>query len=177
MIRSKPKRRSKLIVITGSVLLIAGLAFCIYRIFIYEPTTSTIKTPDGKQVTLKKATQEEKQETEDNKQEIVKRNEQTNSNSNSSQKKSATLVVTSKDSSGIRAYINGVFEEGGTCTATATMAGNIRTSNAVGFQNVSYTQCAPLNWSSPLTPGIWNVTVVYDSTTTRANMSTTVEVK
>lgn len=158
-------------------MLAALLAFGIYRLFIYEPVEATIKTPDGKQVTLKQATQEEKQENEDNKQDIVKRNEQTNNSTDSSQKKSANLVVTSKDSNGVRAYINGIFEEGGTCTATATLGGATRTASAVGFQNVSYTQCAPLDWNTPLTAGTWNISIAYNSATAQANTSTTVEVK
>lgn len=58
----------------------------------------------------------------------------------------------------------GVFEEGGTCTATFVKDGETRSKTSVGFQNSSYTQCAPIDLEPGfLTKGTWSVVVSYAS--------------
>lgn len=84
---------------------------------------------------------------------------------NNSTKKKVKPVITSAESNSVSAYIPGVFEEGGTCTAVFTKNGTTKTISSKGFQNVSYTQCAPINIDSGfLSQGTWNLSLKYTST-------------
>lgn len=168
--------RRRLVTVTLAVILVAGLAYGGYRLYQnhYNPT---ITTKDGGKVKLKPATEEEKKQADDNKSAIVKRSEQLKqAAANSSGQTPSSVVITSADASGVRAYVTGVFEEGGTCTATASQGGQTFTKSSVGFQNVSYTQCSFIDWGSPLGPGTWNITVSYKSAATSSTQSTTIGV-
>jgi len=66
----------------------------------------------------------------------------------------------------VRAYIPGIFESTGTCTATFSLSGyNSVSKSSPGFQNVSYTTCTPINVSRSAFPvaGNWTLTVSYKS--------------
>jgi hypothetical protein len=165
------RKRTVIIIIVAIIALGAG-GFALYR---HNHPTS-IKTPDGKTVKLKKATDEEKKQSDDNKSDIVKREDAIKQNAASpSGQTPSTVVITNASSSGVRAYVTGVFEEGGVCTATAQGPQTI-TKTSAGFQNVSYTQCAPIDWDTPLGPGSWTITVSYKSAATSSTQSTTIEV-
>jgi uncharacterized protein YxeA len=174
----KSHRKRTIAIIAAVILIAGGGAFAFYR---HNHPTS-VKTPDGKTVKLKKATAEEKKASDDNKSAIVKReNTIKDASANSSGQTPSTVVITSPSPanpsvSGVRGYVTGVFEEGGTCTATATMGSQTVTKSSVGFQNVSYTQCAPIDWDSPLGHGTWAITLSYKSAATSSTQSTTIEV-
>lgn len=165
--------RKRTIAIIAAVVLIAGAgAFALYR----HNNPTSVTTPDGEKVKLTKATDEEKKQSEDNKSEIVKREEAIKQAGASSSGTPSSVVITEASNAGVRAYVNGVFEEGGTCTATAQGPGSA-SGSSVGFQNVSYTQCPFIEWNSPLSPGTWNITVSYKSAATSSTQTTTIEVK
>lgn len=171
---SLKSHRKRTIAIVVVVVLAAGLGgYALYRH--NHPTSVT--TPDGKKVKLKPATEEENKQADDNKAAIVKRNEQLKqAAANNSGQTPSTVIITSASSAGVRGYVNGVFEEGGVCTATAAMGGQTVTKSSTGFQNVSYTQCAPIDWDSPLGAGTWAITLSYKSAATSSTQSTTIEV-
>jgi len=121
-------------------------------------------------------TSEEKQAAEQRKDEIVEEQKQPNS-SQSSGIKNVTVVITSVTSTDVRGYTSGVFEDGGTCSATATKGSQTFAQTSSGFANVSYTQCTPINWSNPLSKGSWLVNLSYRSTTAQGSTSQTIEVK
>ena len=176
MFRPKPKNRKKFLLTAAIVLAVAGLGYAGYLAFIKkDPARATITTADGKKVTLEPATEDEKQAAEDNKTDLVRRNEQTETAAGSSLRK-ANIVITEKSANGVRAYVTGVFEEGGTCTATATKGGQTVAKSSIGFQNASYTQCAPIDWDTPLSAGTWSLTVTYKSATAEGVQSTSLEV-
>jgi len=116
------------------------------------------------------ATLTEKQENNDAKDKIVdqQKNNPTSSpstNPSNDSKKSVTPTITNTNGS-INALVSGVFEEGGVCTANFTKGSSTLSKTSVGFQNASYTQCAPMDIGSGfLSPGVWNVTVSYVSAT------------
>lgn len=92
-------------------------------------------------------------------------------------KKAVTPIITSADSQEVRAYVPGVNEDGGTCTATFTRGQTKITASADGFSNVSYTSCKPIKVSG-LTAGSWSVVVGYSSVAAEGqSQSTNVEVK
>ena len=166
--------RKRNIAILVFVILALGLGgYALYR----HNHPTAVKTPDGKTVKLKPATKEEKKQVDDNKTAVVKRNEQeSQAATNNSGQTPSTVIITSATATEVRGYVNGVFEEGGTCTATATMGGQTVTKSTAGFQNVSNTQCAPIKWDSPLSSGSWSVTLSYKSPTTSSTQSTTIGV-
>ncbi|MBA3757276.1 hypothetical protein H0X09_00190 [Candidatus Saccharibacteria bacterium] len=133
-------------------------------------------TEDGQEVNLDPPTDEEKDEANKHKEEIVNRDEQIKNPPSSSQTNPATVVITEATGVLVRAYVTGVFEEGGTCTATATQGSQVKTKSSSGFQNVSYTQCAPMEWDTPLGGGPWTIKVIYKSATAEAFQSKVIEV-
>lgn len=125
-----------------------------------------VTTPEGpERIDLNPPTEEEKKETADNKDAIA--NDQQNGNTPTTttpgQKKSVKPTITNTTGS-INAYVAGIFEEGGTCTATFTKGTSSRTKTSAGFQNASYTQCAPISLEPGfLSPGDWTVSLKYTS--------------
>ncbi len=91
--------------------------------------------------------------------------------------KNVSVVITSATSTDVRGYAYGVFEDGGTCTATATKGSQTFTKASVGFKNVSYTSCSPIHWDSSLTPGSWIINLSYKSATAQGSASQVIEVK
>lgn len=157
---AKQKASRKLIVSAAVILLLVGSlgAFALLR----SETPET--TPSG--VTLAPATPEERKSSEDNKARIVEEEKQRSNSGDSSQsassKRQVSVTVTSATAESVNAYVTGVFEEGGTCTATFTQGSTTISRTSVGFGNVSYTQCAPIAPSLPSTSG-WSVKVNYSS--------------
>lgn len=174
--KNTSKKKSVVLLLVG-LLIVGGLAYGGYRIYQnhYHPTS--IKTGDGKTVKLKPPTKQEQQQASDQKSEIVKREAQVNQNGAGSQQKPSTVVIVSASESSVRAYVTGVFEEGGTCTATATQGGQSISKSSTGFQNVSYTQCAPIEWDAQLGSGTWSLTVAYKSASTQSSQTSSIEVK
>lgn len=169
----KTHRKRNIAILVIVALLIGGGAYALYR----HNHPTNVKTPDGKTVKLKPATKEEVKQADDNKTAVVKRNEQDKqATTNGTSQTPSTVIITSATSTEVRGYVSGVFEEGGTCTATATMGGQTVTKSVAGFQNVSNTQCTPIKWDSPLSSGSWNVTLSYKSATTSSTQSTTIGV-
>jgi hypothetical protein len=161
------KNSTKIIISLAVVaLIVAGLAgFLVIKDRGDKPTTST-----GSQGTkFAPPTEEEKKEADANKEALVENQKQLHDSS--TQSPQASIVITEATSSGVRAYVTGVFEDGGICTATATKAGQTVTKTSAGFKNVSYTQCAPIDWGSTLGTGSWKVQVSYKSPSTEATSS------
>ena len=122
-----------------------------------------IKTPsDTLNVNTQPATEQEKTETEQHKKELPSASDTSIS---TGQKKTVKPIMTDTSNNSVKAYVSGVFEDGGTCTAVFTKDGKTLTKISTGFEYVSYTQCAPINYESGfLSAGKWTVTVKYSST-------------
>lgn len=172
--KSNSRRLSKAL-IAGLVVLAVGLAYGGYRLYQNHNKPTTLKTPDGGQASLAPATESDKQASEDHKDAIVKQNAQTNT-PNSGTSKTSSVVITNKSTTGVRAYVTGVFEEGGVCTALAVQGPKTSSATSSGFENVSTTQCAPLDWDTPLSTGSWTITVSYKSASTESKQTVTLEV-
>lgn len=168
MLIKKLKKRKKLLLIIVSLLILAVGIFIYYQ----RNHPSTSSTPTG--TSLSPATDAEKQATEAHKDQIA--NQQNNPSQSTPATKTLSVVITEATKSGIRGYVQGIFEEGGTCTATATQSNQTITKTSTGFGNVSYTQCAPINWDSPLGTGNWTITLAYKSANGQGTTSKTLEV-
>lgn len=169
-------------VFLASAMLALAFSTLLYLVIIRDKSPPTkeqtgLTTADGQKVNLEPPTEEEKSEANSRKGAIVKRDEEIkNPPSGSAQINPATIVITESSSTIVRAYVSGVFEEGGTCTATATQNSQVITKSSVGFQNVSYTQCAPMQWDTALGAGTWTIKVSYKSPTTEVSQTRTIEV-
>ena len=142
------------------VLSVAGLFT--YRHFSTDTKKPTAEEPVN-QINYSPPSEEEKQATETQKDQILE-NTPTTPVLDTSGKVTIKPVIASADKSGASAYVPGIFEEGGTCTATFTHGGDKVTATATGFQNSNYTSCAPLSLSSPLNiKGDWTLVVTYSS--------------
>lgn len=131
--------------------------------------TNLDTTKSGASVNLSPPTNQEKQEADARKSEI---SSQPSTATSSSGKKQVTPVITYADKNGANAYVPGVFEEGGTCTATFTKDANNIVATSTGFQNSNYTSCAPMKLPGPLNiSGIWSVVVSYSSSTSQGKSS------
>lgn len=147
--------RRRFVVLSLIVLLAVGLGLVLLA------KDSTDK-PSGQTA----VTEQEKKETEQHKENLPDANSSPSSNAsgNSEQKKTVKPTITDTSNNSIKSYVSGIFEDGGTCTATFTQAGRTLTKSSTGFENVSYTQCAPIDFEAGfLSTGKWSVTVKYSS--------------
>lgn len=76
-----------------------------------------------------------------------------------------TPIITSADQTTVRAYISGISEDGGTCTATFTQGTVSFPKQSSGFRDVNSTICEPirLDRSDFNNGGEWSVVIAYKS--------------
>ena len=66
----------------------------------------------------------------------------------------------------VGAFVNGIYEDGGTCKLIATKDQLVYTKDVQSIKNVQSTDCQTFNISTAeLEPGIWEITVEYASPT------------
>lgn len=83
---------------------------------------------------------------------------------NSDGRKAVTPVITEASASEVRAFVNGVIEDGGTCTATYSHGGDVITASSKGLSDAGHTTCGPMRPPGPVNiSGDWSVTVTYSS--------------
>lgn len=131
---------------------------------------STPQNTSSNNINYGPPTQQEKDAAQVHKDQLA--NQSVSSNSSSSTGiKQVTPIITSinPDGASVYAYVLGVFEEGGTCTAVAQKGSTTITGQSAGFQNSNYTSCYPISFSTPLTKGSWSVTVNYSSSTAKGS--------
>ena len=113
-------------------------------------------------VNLNPPTEEEKQQAEDHKKDLS--NPPTSKPPTTpSGKTQVTPVITSATQNEVRAFVQGVIEDGGTCSAILTKGPSSITKTSSGIANVSYTTCQPIDISGSLTKGTWTLKVSYSS--------------
>lgn len=166
-------------VLLGIIILTGAYAFGL------GPFNSS-KTPDtssddpsltDRGVNLNPPTDKEKNETETHKDELV---EGSSGGSSDSNKKAVEPLITRADQTEVRAYVPGVVENGGTCTATLSKGSAVIVKTSEGVANSSVTNCRPINLAGTQFPqkGQWSLTVSYSSDTAAGkSQPTTVEVQ
>lgn len=160
----RPIRRRK---ITKGQLLTAGAVAIVLLAGVYlwarpsnnQPAAVTSGN-NGSYVNLNPATEQERQQSQAAKDAVTSQQNQTQASS--SGKKQVTPTITHADATSVSAYVSGVFEDGGTCTAIFTQGATTKTFTSTAFANVSYTSCAPIKVSG-LASGTWTVVVSYNS--------------
>jgi hypothetical protein len=167
-------RRTALLAALAVLLVAGGLILALGHGHNTRPATGT--TADGKKVNLSPATSQDQQNSDSHKNSSAQQDQPAKNIPSTDKATQASLVITSADQNSVRAYVNGVFEEGGTCTATATQGSQVITASSAGFENVSYTQCTPINWPSALGGGTWVIKVSYSSSGTQVSATKTIQV-
>ncbi|MDB5184908.1 MAG: hypothetical protein JWN38_716 [Candidatus Saccharibacteria bacterium] len=165
--RSTPNKKPFFIAV--AVVLVIALAGIGYgQLHHHSVMTSSTKGSKPKStVNLSPPTATDKQESEQHKDDIAKQAEdQTPRTTNSDGRLAVTPTITYVDKTTVNAYVTGVFEDDGTCTATLTQGAQTITRTSSGFKNASYTQCTPISLSDvSLGSSPWSVTVSYNSST------------
>ncbi len=158
---SRKKYLSKPVLILVALLLVLGTgAYFLYR----SKTTPESQTGlSQSNINYNPPTEEEKNPARD---EAVKPDQ---INTSEGPKNKVVPSITSADNREVRAFVAGINEEGGTCTASATQGQQTVTATSTGFSNVNYTSCRPIPFSSPLSTGKWTVTVSYRSGTSEGS--------
>lgn len=148
---------------------------------------SSAQLSDGGTIKYEPATGEEKKQTEQHKDNLVKNREKAESeaqNLPANGKRTVTPVITLAQLSGsevtIQAYVPGIYEEGGSCTATLKNGTQTVVKQSSAFANATTTDCQHMvipRGEFPST-GTWNVTVTYSSSKAEgvSNQQSTVEV-
>ncbi len=143
--------------------LIALIGFLIWQKFYKKEPVVTSTNTDTQQINYNPPTEEEKKQTEDQKKEIIE-STPTTLPTKQDGRKSVKPTITSANNSEVRAYIDGIFKEGGTCTATYTKNETSITGTSKGFGNATYTSCEPISPATALpSQGGWSVKVTYAS--------------
>lgn len=179
MVKNKkmPLRKLHLVaIILIAALLLGGFMF--YKTQKQENTTSSppiSADTKGNDVNFNPPSEAEISDTEQHKKELA--NDTLPSTGNTTDgRKVVSPVISYVDKTTVNAYVTGIFEEGGTCTATLTKGSKTITKTSTGFQNASYTQCAPMDLTgSSIESGDWSVVVSYSSSTASGKSETLVK--
>lgn len=165
----KIKMNKKVLILLLVMLVAGGAAY--YLISKDGPVTTD---PTGGNVNLSPATEEDKKRAEDNKQRIINKQEQETTQPTSGTK-SVKPVITYAGQYGqnieVGAYVGGIFEDEGTCTATFTQGARTITKSVQGVKDVNSVACPVMSVSVEdlQSKGIWSVVVNYSSSTARGD--------
>jgi hypothetical protein len=149
------------------LLIAAGVAVYAYRRHVKNkaaPVSVSSQTSgtSGSTINLSPPTSQDKTDNNSHKDQLA--NGQSTSAVDTSGKKRVTPTISYVDRSTVESFVTGVFENGGVCTATLTQGSQTVTKTSTGFQNASYTQCAPISLTGVnLGKGPWTVMVSYSS--------------
>lgn len=184
-IRSQKKSSrspAKILLIIGLLLVVAvvGAYFAMKQPAKKTTSSSYQKTSTGHDVNLDPPTEEDKQQNDQNKQQLGDKQQTTTPPPSETQngKKTVTpfIVFAGEDGTNItvNGYVSGIFEEGGTCTATFTKGTFKITKTSKGIQDSNHTTCAPISAAaSEFTGGgTWNVILSYASSTASGSSQT-----
>ncbi len=174
MIKIKKQSNKKLLLVLCAVIIIAGLSFLYYRSTnknnLEKPSSTTGQTQG---LNLSPPTAEDAKRAETNKEKNVTRDETINNTPTPEpgKKKSVKPTITYAglygDSAEVGGFVSGIFEDGGTCTATFTLSGTTFTKSVTAVKNISTVDCPVM--SAPKAQftqnGKWSVTILYDSST------------
>lgn len=160
---STSRRRKLLPVILGLVVIVVGASFLLYNLLNKAADKSVVMPETDNSVDLSAPTEEELKETENHKQSLS--NDKQNSDSGGQMSSGVTPIITSADQSTVRAFISGISEDGGVCTATFSQGVNTFSKQSSGFRDVNSTVCEPINLvrADFVTAGEWTVTLSYRS--------------
>jgi cytoskeletal protein RodZ len=166
--KKRQKRNPKLVLAAGSALIIVlvGVSVLVYA-HIHKSSPSSnqsgqTSSNNGKTaINFKPPTEEDKEVNDQHKSDIPT---ESTSKTTADGKRSVTPIISNASTNQVTAFVQGIFEDGGTCTLTLTSGSQTVTKTSTGFENASYTQCAPFDLSSTdLSGHSWSAVVQYSS--------------
>lgn len=168
--RSQQKRSSRLIILTAVVLVAAAIA--VY-IFFLKPK------PVENKVNYNPPTNNERQDAVDQKEKNKEREELDKSSTLPS---TANVVISDAsqydNAIEVRGYIDNVYEDGGSCTATFTLGSATITKTHEIIKDAKTLQCGALDFErAQFSPGTWTMTLTYKSSTVQGSATKEVEVR
>lgn len=126
-------------------------------------------------INLSPPTESDKIQADQNKEELSKNQSSSNTSqinsSSNGNKKSVSPIITFFDYVGdnvqISSYVNGVFEDGGTCIATFSKDTTTFSKSSTGSANASNTSCHNIDVAKSdfATKGVWKLVIRYTSST------------
>jgi hypothetical protein len=155
------KRRKVIVSLIILIVLAIGAGLWVYG---NRDQTKVGKTSSGGYVNLGPATKAERKEAENHKKNLGEDSDSDNKQTTtSSGKRQVTPVITSIDKSSVRGFIQGIIEDGGTCTVTLTQGSKTVTKTSTGVADASYTTCSTIELEGAITPGSWKAVLSYSS--------------
>jgi hypothetical protein len=163
----KVSATQKALLISAVVIVVAGGGFATYEHF---HSSTPVAKKSANPVYYNPPTPQDKADTQARKEALAKQYQQQQSSPQPSPSKQAvTPVITNASQIGqqitVNAYVSGIFEDGGICTASFTQGSLQVTKNSTAFANATTTDCPPIvmNSSEFSSKGNWQVTVAYNS--------------
>ncbi len=160
----------KVLLIALVVLVIGGVAAYLLLKNDSKDSQQTTQNPNSQEkINLEPATEEDKQRADQNKQAIVDRDNQLKNQPPATGKKTIKPIISYAGQYGpqaeVGAYVLGVFEDGGTCTAAFTKDGKSFSKSVTAVKNVSSNDCPVMAAKNEeFSPkGSWSVVVSYSS--------------
>jgi cytoskeletal protein RodZ len=166
----------KVMIITGIAVvavLVAGGLLLWHKHTIDSQHTSKVSKVGPNFVNYSPPTKQEKKDAADHKDALAKQmaDENKAGNTDPGTKKDVKPVITNVSTINsqvtVTAYISGIFEDGGTCTLTATKGSQQKTFTSQGFADATTTDCQPFRLDPSEFPGggQWSFKVSYSSGT------------
>ena len=162
--KTKKSNRYTYAGIALTVLLIGGLLWTWQHHHNHSDTgTPGSANPQGSSgINYGPPTQTEKQDSQTAKSRDIQSGGSSSTGTNGKKQVQIQVLAATLDS--VKANVIGVFENGGTCTATFNKGAESHSFSSSGFANSNYTQCVPISVSG-ITGSGWTVVVNYSSAT------------
>lgn len=162
--------KNKKLIIILAVLTLIAISVASYVFVIrgdQRNSQQTASTTQEDKVNLDPPTEEDKTRVEQNKQRIVDQQNGQSQTSGSTAKPVITYAEQYQSNVEVGGYVNGIFEDGGTCTAKFSQGSQVVTKSSKGVKNSNNVSCpAIVTPASTLSPkGTWTVTLTYSSPT------------
>ncbi len=159
--------KNKKVLIPVIVLVFAAVAggLFMYKNRQSSTTPGTVTNPPGtEKLDLSPATEDDQKQADERKEQLADQEEQ-NQTPPTNQK--VTPVIISASATSVRGFVPGIYESGGTCTATFTKDGKTVTKQSAATKGATTTDCTPISLTKADFPatGEWTVVLSYKSST------------
>jgi hypothetical protein len=168
------KKHVKKRVFIGTIILVLVVASGTLFAFNKDSGNLPEKGTEKEDVNNSPPTKEEKDQAEKHKEDISQPTSN-NTSTTDTGKKRASVVITNTNQSDqdvtVIAYVQGVFENIGSCTATLSKGSEVVRKNSEAFADASTTNCAPfiVQKSEFSSSGEWKLVVSYSSPTSEGS--------
>lgn len=160
--RTKKAKSKKAVFIILAIILLAGAATGAH--YLLADNSETLKSSSK----YTPPTKEEKQQVEDHKDQLEKENDQPGAPESSATSVIITYANQQDQSIIVSSYVNGIIEQGGTCTVKLTKAAQDIVRSATALLDAKHTTCPTITIprSDFSESGDWSLIVSYNSSNT-----------